>query len=376
MLRRFRVDVDLWRSFVHSLLSLFRHLSLCSATVAPLQQLSMPTLFPRVVVDSASVAALLQEHWHMELGPLLKQSQNTTFSAQNASGKRFAVRATPDDRGGDGDAAYARICDELLFVSYIYNAGCPGVCAPVPPLTGGHCHGALRGDGIILCVFEWAQGVPVDFGAYRWMTDECVVNAIGAWLGHCHQASMKFAEAHAEVCARMRPWWMLHDRLMEGTPLAPEDACDVPAAGGCSSSWGVLHGDCNVSNFHLVSSDGGAPALSVFDWDQACCGWWELDLAQAALACSMLAEGGALPSGEPVPVADPAAFKRWLLAGYDRVRGRGAADGKRFDRLLQQRKLFYWRFCERARAEGDAPADMDWFIDYVLRWMSRVPVLA
>jgi Ser/Thr protein kinase RdoA (MazF antagonist) len=114
----------------------------------------------------------------------------------------------------------------------------------------------------------------------------------------------------------------------------------------------------------------------VFDWDQTCCGWWELDLAQAALACTMLAEGGALPSGDPVPGAHPPAFKRWLLAGYNSVRGRDAADEKRFDRMLQQRKVFYSRFCSRARAEGDIPADMAWFIDYVLRWIERAPVRA
>jgi len=333
------------------------------------------TLFPQACVDSSAVAALLQQHWSMQLGPLLKRSQNTTFSAQNAAGQQFAVRATPDD-GSSGDAAYARICDELQFVSFASSAGCPGVCVPVSPLAGGHCHCALRCNGIILCVFEWAQGVPVDFGAYRWMTDEGVVNAIGAWLGSCHKASMEFAAAHPDVCARMRPWWALHERLMEGAAVASEDACDVPSDGSCNQHWGVLHGDCNVSNFHIVSHADSAPSLSVFDWDQTCCGWWELDLAQTALACTMLAEGGALPSGEPVPVADPAAFKRWLLAGYDSVRGQGAADGQRFDRLLQQRKVFYSTFCARARAEGDIPVDMAWFIDYVLRWIERAPLHA
>lgn len=340
----------------------------------------MPTLFPQSSVDSTAVAALLQQHWRIRLGPVLKRSQNSTFSGQDDAGKQFAVRATPDDGGSSGDTAYARICDELLFVSFISSSGCPGVCVPVPPLVctlaGGQSHGALRCGGVILCVFEWAAGLPVDFGAYRWMTEERVVTAIGEWLGCCHKASAAFAAAHPDVCARMRPWWALHERLMEGAEVAAEDACDAAPDGGCSQHWGVLHGDCNVSNFHLVETPGCAPSLSVFDWDQTCCGWWELDLAQTALACSMLAEGGALPSGDPVPCADPSAFKRWLLAGYNSVRGQGAADGKRFDRMLQQRKVFYSRFCSRARVEGDIPADMAWFIDYVLRWIERAPVRA
>ncbi len=90
----------------------------------------------------------------------------------------------------------------------------------------------------------------------------------------------------------------------------------------------------------------------------------------------MLAEGGALPSGERVPDADPAAFKRWLLACLDSVRGQGAADGQRFDRLMQQRQVFYSTFCSRARAEADIPVDMAWLIDYVLRWIERAPLHA
>ena len=108
----------------------------------------MPTLFPQACVDSSAVAALLQEHWRMQLGPLLKRSQNTTFSAHNAAGQQFAVRATPDGGGSSGDAAYARICDELLFVSFASSTGCPGVCVPVPPLAGypeaDHCDGPGR----------------------------------------------------------------------------------------------------------------------------------------------------------------------------------------------------------------------------------------
>lgn len=38
---------------------------------------------------------------------------------------------------------------------------------------------------------------------------------------------------------------------------------------------------------------------------------------QAALACTMLAEGGSLPAGEPVPQANPKQFAEWIIDGYN-----------------------------------------------------------
>lgn len=36
--------------------------------------------------------------------------------------------------------------------------------------------------------------------------------------------------------------------------------------------------------------------------------------------------------------------------------------------MLALRKEFYGRFATRAKAEGGIPADMAWFIDYIIKW--------
>ena len=326
-------------------------------------------LFEKLPVSRDDVAAAVAECWGLELGAALKESQNTTYAATRGA-ERFAVRASPDPR----NERHARILDELAFVSYVART-VPGVCAPEPP-TGAE-DGALavrRGD-VTLCVSRWAEGAPVDFASFRWLTDADVVAAWGAWLARLHAASREFQAAHADVARRMPAWDEVHERTLAGSPLHPDDV----AAMTDPARFGLLHGDANLSNFHVVEAPeegGGAPSLCVFDWDQAQRGWWEADLAQAALTCTMLHEGGALPAGaEPVPQADAAAvaaFHENLIAGYESVAGAGAVDRARFARMRALRKRLYALFCARATQEGSTD-DMGWFISYVQQWMAKAP---
>lgn len=233
----------------------------------------------------------------------------------------------------------------------------------------------------------------------------------GACFARLHAASRAFAVAHPDVAARMQSWEEVHEGVMSGSPLAPEDA--AVAAGGIGERYGILHGDLNLSNFFISDSEasdaassaatlgegsavaattvgassasaGATPAhaplrrvqLSVFDWDQAQQGWWEWDLAQAALAVHMFAEGGMMGTHEPVPqVAPPVPgrFVEWLIAGYEAVAGSGAVDRPRFWRMLSLRRSFYGRFTARAMAEGETPEDMRSFLKYVQGWLLRVP---
>ena len=327
-------------------------------------------LFETHPVERAEVASLLGRHWGLQLDDgVLKASQNHTFAARDASsGARFAVRVTPDPEGKHA----ARVADELAFVAFL---GAPSqlgdtVCAPVAPRDApeGSPPRAVRAGALIVCVSPWAEGAPLDFGAYRWLTDEVLIAEWGAWLARLHACSRAFAVAQPQRAARMQRWDDLHGGLMRGSPVAAADAADVDDP----SRYGLLHGDLNLSNFYVVDAPSAPPALRVFDWDQACRGWWELDLAQAALTSLMLAEGGSLPAGDPVPQADPAAFMAALVLGYERVAGAGAVDRKRLARMTAGRKRFYATFCAQAAKEG-APPDMAWFIDYVNRWLAKAP---
>jgi Ser/Thr protein kinase RdoA (MazF antagonist) len=339
-------------------------------------------LFSFLPVPRDAVAALVQEHWGLTLAETpLKASQNTTFAATGGDGARFAVRATPDPEG----AQLARIADELAFVHFLAaEARVPGVCGPVarrdmataPPAPAAPAAPAappssspfaLHARGLTLCVSAWAPGAPVDFLSYRWATDAALIRAHGAAFAAVHAGSRAFAAAHPAVAARMRRWTEVHEGIMAPAEagLHPEDA----AAAGDPAAFGILHGDLNVSNFHVVEGEGGVPTLAVFDWDQVQAGWFEYDLAQAVLTALMLAEAGSLPAGDPVPEARPAFLADELVAGYETVAGAGAVDRARLGRMLALRKDFYGRFCRAAVAEG-SPPDMAWFIAYCDAWVN------
>eukprot|EP00123_Amoebidium_parasiticum_P021238 comp6387_c0_seq1/m.2187 comp6387_c0_seq1/g.2187 ORF comp6387_c0_seq1/g.2187 comp6387_c0_seq1/m.2187 type:complete len:336 (-) comp6387_c0_seq1:109-1116(-) len=324
-------------------------------------------LFETHPVSREQVASAVKEHWGLTLGDRLKESQNHTFVAlDDTTGDKFAVRATPDPTG----AHHKRISDELAFVGFVAEK-VPGVCAPVHPKSS--LGWVVRDATTTICVSKWAEGAPVDFLGYRWMTDKEIVLAWGAWLARLHAASREFSRAHPDVAGRMQEWDEVHSRVMAGTPISPEDTAVV----GDVEHYGVLHGDCNASNFFLVDHEGkhgDRPALSVFDWDQAQLGWYEYDLAQAMLGPTMLAEGGSLPAGDPVPEARPKEFEDYLVEGYESVAGVGSVDRARLSRMLELRKLFYAKFCSQAAREGGAPPDMAWFIDYINRWFERWPV--
>jgi len=341
-------------------------------------------LFETTPVAEEAVAAVLARHWPgITIVRLLKASQNHTYEAHRAAtGERFAVRATPDPAG----AELRRIQDELTLVRYLDTvARLDGVCGPVPPATnpapadGGGC--AVHESGLTVCVSRWAAtGAAPDFAAYQWLGDAQLIRTWGAWLARLHAATRAYAAdpAYAAAAARLQRWDQVHD----GTTADGADellTAEDRAAEADPARFGVLHGDCNISNIFYeppapeaaTSAAAARGRLWVFDWDQAQRGWFELDLAQTSLTATMLAEGGAVPDGRPVPEADPAAFQRWLLEGYEEVAGAGAVDRARFARMLALRKRFYGAFARRARAEGDLPPGMAGFLDYVERWTQQ-----
>lgn len=335
-------------------------------------------LFETLPVDRAAVEAAVASGWGLTLDAgVLKESQNHTFAASDAAGAKFAVRVTPDPEGKQT----ARIADEVTFVTYLHSkAGLEGVCFPVPAKDG---QPFIRTGSFTICVYPWASGTAVDFVAFKWMTVEGIVTAWGAWMARMHAASRAFAADHPEVASRMRKWDEIHEGVMKGAELHPDDAA-VAAAGSLCADWIVTHGDLNLSNFSLTevpapaaSTAGDASAaspsssykLSVYDWDQTHLGWPEWDMAQSCLAVLMLSEAGMVPAGTPVPEADVARFVGWFTAGYESVAGAGAVNRPRFDRMLALRKAFYGRFARQAFAEGGLPPGMDVFLTYVDNWV-------
>ena len=320
-------------------------------------------LFEQLPVDRDAVAAAAKEHYGLVLGDRVKESQNTTFKAANAEGVAYAVRATRDDEHG---TKHRRVSDEMAFVDFFVQRGEDCVCAPLhPPVTRVQLPSL---PAFTLCAIRWADGEPVDFASMKWATDAATIRCWGATLARLHQGGREFELAHPDIAARMQRWDEVHCAIMAGVALHPDDAAaiDHPSAYGC------IHGDLNLSNFHIVHGPDGPTALRVFDWDQTQRGWWEYDLAQAAITTLMLTEGGALPTGDPVPGVSVEHFLEHLVAGYEAA-GHGKVHMERLMRMLALRKLFYYKFCKQAAIEGNIPADMGWFIDYINRWMEKHP---
>lgn len=334
------------------------------------------TLFEVFDVDRSKVESALLAEWGLALDEELKASQNRTFAAHDpATGAKYAVRVAPP-------CQLQRIQDELFFVHSIATEfGLKGICGPVLPRAavasaaeGGDRRAAVLAEGLVLSVCTWAEGAPVDFAAYKWLTDPGFIRSWGAWLARMHAAARAFAAAHPAEAGLIRQWDEMHGGIMRGAPL-------WPAASSDPGRYQLLHGDCNISNFFAApvptaeASFGGEVALSVFDFDQAQWGWAEWDMAQCMLTSFMLEEAGAVIVGTPVPEASSARFVEHFVAGYESVSGEGSVDRGRLRSMVVLRKLFYKRFCVQAQKEGNVPAGMAAFIDYCVKWTAGLEEL-
>ena len=103
----------------------------------------MPLFEKNVDVPLETVSAIVAENWGLRVISCLKQSQNHTFDAENETGCKFSVRATPDKDG----SKLKRIEKEILFVNFIAAQGVTHVCAPVRSKNGSYIY---RSDAFFL----------------------------------------------------------------------------------------------------------------------------------------------------------------------------------------------------------------------------------
>eukprot|EP01039_Chlorochromonas_danica_P006267 gene6267-6908_t len=329
----------------------------------------MPLFEQSVPVSEEQVSSLVNRQWNVTLGSVLKASQNHTFSGQ-LEGRHVVVRVTPDPTARH----LTRIRQEIAFVNYLSEHKLKHVCAPIPTLSG---EWVVHQEGLTVVVSEWALGEPVDFFAYRWMTDEAVVKAWGKWLAECHCLSREFARSSPAVAQAVQRFDTIHNNILADCPLHADDitVMDDP------DHFGVIHGDLNPSNFFVLKEEDGSAVLSVFDWDQTQRGWFLWDLAQACFTVYMVAGSAIGIDGKPTPQAKPEVFEDLLLQGYEQVlqqqlqreEGRSShlVDRQRLQRMIAMKKYFYETFCRKAKAEGNLPKDMEYFINYIVDWFDR-----
>ena len=83
---------------------------------------------------------------------------------------------------------------------------------------------------------------PVEFANWKWIADPLFARTWGRWVAQLHVHTRAYALEHPERAARVRPWDALHDGILSGAPLHPDDV----AARNDPTKFGVLHGDLNI----------------------------------------------------------------------------------------------------------------------------------
>jgi hypothetical protein len=111
------------------------------------------------------------------------------------------VRATPDPSGDQ----LQRIRNEMHLILYLAAARLEHVCPPIAvtsaaaaasaPASLGEDFNAdafvVHEAGLTLVVFEHAQGEPVNFGDWLWVSNQAFARAWGRWMALLHQQTVR-----------------------------------------------------------------------------------------------------------------------------------------------------------------------------------------
>eukprot|EP01123_Difflugia_compressa_P005629 TRINITY_DN1759_c0_g1_i1.p1 TRINITY_DN1759_c0_g1~~TRINITY_DN1759_c0_g1_i1.p1 ORF type:complete len:339 (+),score=63.89 TRINITY_DN1759_c0_g1_i1:40-1017(+) len=320
------------------------------------------SLFETIPIDAIVVSQLVRQHWSIELGSLIKASQNHTFNGtltSSHSSRPVIIRVTPDPNGEH----HHRIEVEISLLNYLHtNHAQLSVSPPIATTTGVY---TITHNNLIIVVFEFAKGSPVVWTEYRWLRDPTIIHAWGEWLCRYHIASRQYVATHPHLTTHIRSWRELHKGVMGDHPIDPADAASV----NDPLKYGLLHGDLNCSNFFF---DDNSKILYPFDWDQIQWGWYLYDLSQVIFGAVMLAGAGTM-DGTKVEV-DVEGFTEGLVKAYEGVEGMGKVDREALKRMIHLRKCFYYKFCSRAvrELEGDeVRIGMKMFCKFVTDWIDR-----
>jgi len=217
---------------------------------------------------------------------------------------------------------------------------------------------------LTVVVFEHAEGEPVAFLQWLWLSERAQVESLGKWFGQFHLLSKKFALEFPDICKRARKWDQLHDSILSGAPIDQQDLDSVSDP----SKFGLIHGDVNVSNY-FVNPITRVPHM--FDWDQSQLSWFLHDLAGPVWAVVALKQSGNPIDNSPVPEANVELFTDWLLSGYESVEGIEAVDRVALHRMVNLRRLLYKRFSAKAILELPPDSPMYKFFFFVNTWLSK-----
>ena len=138
----------------------------------------MPLFEQSIPINRDEISKIVAQHWDIELGGIIKASQNHTFLATKKSNQdKVIVRVTPDPHKKN----FERIQREIAYVSYLANeekSTLQYVCGPIKSLSGEFI---VKDGDVVIVVTEYARGEAINFLAPRWMTDRELIFQWGRW---------------------------------------------------------------------------------------------------------------------------------------------------------------------------------------------------
>lgn len=295
------------------------------------------TLFQTIPIDVDEVRRLVDQHWSLQLADCLKVSQNHTYRATNQKEQQFIVRVTPDPQ----QTRIQAIELETQLLDYLSRHQLPVSRAIPSSLTSNFI---VSHQSVHICSFEYAHGQPLNYSDWTWMTDENIVHGLGRWMARLHQLTRRFVNENPEIASHARHWKTLHEGVLAQVIVDERDQANESDP----SSFGLIHGDINVSNYFWDSS---LQLPWMFDWDQLQKSWFLYDLSAPIWGVTALEKNGSPIDRSLVPQANSKVYTEWLIEGYESENQGIKIDREALQRMVLIRRELYRRFCRQAVLE-------------------------
>ena len=199
-------------------------------------------------------------------------------------GRKMILRASfrPDRPLGQVQA-------EVHFIDYLAEGGM-SVSRAVPSEDGNQVESLSAGaERFIVVAFEKAPGMRLPDNGYRYREGVSIDEYFRNWgraLGKMHALTRKYVPPRPDL--RRPTWLQMHpssgvDRVVpDEMPVVKEKLKAMLAGLGKlptpADAYGLIHADFNDGNFCVDYTNGG---ITVFDFDDACYGWFAGELADA-----------------------------------------------------------------------------------------------
>jgi len=325
-------------------------------------------------VDEALLRA--SSLWGLDRGSftLLRDGQNHVFSARRDDNRKVIVRVTDDSH-----RSAALIEGELSWLAYLSAHGC-AVSSPLPASDDSLLTSLSAGGGQVHVVcFTYLDGSQVDPTDPRQWTPDLFAE-LGRELGRIHAVSETFKP---DPGSRRYAWdeETEYRRLPDGfRGLVPDAVLDkiagvfarLRAQTTQPGAFGLIHSDIYADNFFY-----GDGQVRLFDFDQACYGWYVYDLI-CPLYPHYISPVAKIPGAT---AADAAAFFGHLVAGYRQTHVLTAEQLGLADELLRLKEIFVYlilveKFDQWVTTLGTSPETLRGMLDTVeQRLITGAPVL-